>query len=237
MRGFVSNRELDELGESVISSYLKGNDSCLCIDIEGFITDFLGLKIRYVSFAEEDKGKIGLLSDGRTEVQIYENGNAVGVVFPKWHIVLDKVLLTDNEWGRRRFTMAHEAAHYLLERHNPLMSMQFHRVLDSEKDYSGAELAELLNINETQADKLAATLLMPRFIVERALKKYNREKPVRVYGQTIMAPKEKLAMRKMSDSIGVSFTALFIRLRDMGLLEFRDQDEYIKKHLVSGGAK
>jgi len=235
MRGFISNKELEELGESLIASYLKGNDRCLCIDIEGFIKDYLGLEMKFVSFAEEDKGKIGFLSDGKTELSIYTEGRAVKVIYPKWHIVLDNLLQSDLEFGRRRFTMAHEAAHYILEKHNPMMSAQFHRVYDREKDYTVPELAELMNLNETQADKLAATLLMPRFIVERALKKYNREKPIKVYGSYILAPKEKITMRKMSDSLGVSFTALFIRLRDMELLEFRDQEEYFKSHLMTGG--
>lgn len=235
MRGYISNKELEELGESLISSYLKGNDKCLCIDIEGFIRDYLGLDIKYESFAEEDVGKIGFLSDGTTELKINRQGRAVKVVFPKWNIVLDKILLADNECGRCRFTMAHEAAHYLLERHNPMTSAQFHRVFDREQNYSIPDLKELMSMNESQADKLAATLLMPRFLIDRALKRFNRGKELKVYGQTILAPKEKVTMRKMGDSLGVSYTALFIRLRDLGLLEFRNQEEYFKSHLMTGG--
>ena len=106
MRSFISNYEIEELGESLISSFLKGDDSCLCIDIEGFITDFLGLTIRYVTFAETDKDKIGFLSDGKEELAIMSSGHEVKAVFPKWHIVLDSFLLADQEFGRRRFTMA-----------------------------------------------------------------------------------------------------------------------------------
>ncbi len=233
MRSYISNYELEELGESLIANYLQGNDNCLCIDIEGFITDYLGLSIIYTNFA--DKEKIGFLSDGEEQLPIYSNGKEVKAVFPKWNIVLDKFLLSENEFGRRRFTMAHEAAHFILEKHDPMTKAYFHRVFDKEQDYSLPDLQELMNLTESQADRLAATLLMPKFIIERSLKKFNRGRPLTVYGNSILPPSGKIAMRKMGDSLGVSYTALFIRLKDLSLIEFRDQEEYIRKYLGVGG--
>lgn len=235
MRNYISNDELEELGESLIAGYTGGNEKLLCIDIEGFISDYLGLSIIYTSFTDNEK--IGFLSDGKQPVEIFSNGRNVQAVFPKWNIVLDKVLLSDLEFGRRRFTLAHEAAHFILEKHNPMAEAYFHRVFDSEQDYSLPELKELMNLTESQADRLAATLLMPKFLVESVLKKYNRSKPVTVYGNTILAPSGKIAMRRMGDSLGVSYTALFIRLKHLGLLEYRDQEEYIAKHLGVGGTR
>ena len=53
-----SYEELDELGEGLIRQYLgKEAERTCCVDIEGFVTDFLKLPLLYRSFAEEDSDK------------------------------------------------------------------------------------------------------------------------------------------------------------------------------------
>lgn len=60
-----SYEELDELGEGLIRQYLgKEAERTCCVDIEGFVTDFLKLPLLYRSFAEEDSDKIGFIADG-----------------------------------------------------------------------------------------------------------------------------------------------------------------------------
>lgn len=50
-----SYEEIDELGEGLIRQYLgKEAERTCCVDIEGFVTDFLKLPLLYRSFAEED---------------------------------------------------------------------------------------------------------------------------------------------------------------------------------------
>ena len=59
-----SYEELDELGEGLIRQYLgKEAERTCCVDIEGFVTDFLKLPLLYRSFAEEDSDKIGFIAD------------------------------------------------------------------------------------------------------------------------------------------------------------------------------
>ena len=63
-----SYEELDELGEGLIRQYLgKEAERTCCVDIEGFVTDFLKLPLLYRSFAEEDSDKIGLF--GKWQIQ------------------------------------------------------------------------------------------------------------------------------------------------------------------------
>lgn len=58
-----SYEELDELAK-VYSQYLgKEAERTCCVDIEGFVTDFLKLPLLYRSFAEEDSDKIGFIAD------------------------------------------------------------------------------------------------------------------------------------------------------------------------------
>lgn len=65
---------------------------------------------------------------------------------------------------------------------------------------------------EWQADTMGASLLMPKRVVENALAKYNRSNPIKVYGDNTLTAKDKSVIRRMANYIGVSYTALYIRL-------------------------
>ena len=231
MNSLISNRELDELGDGLVRHYLAHSGmqaTARCIDIEG-LANFLGLTVTYETFAEKDFDKIGFLSDGKTPLLVRRNGRIVSFLFPLGTIVLDVSLHADKESGRCRFTIAHEIAHFMIDQHRP--AAQYHRTFDAEKKYSVAEMNELFNIVENQADRLAAAILMPRFMVDRALDDFYKGKRIPVYGQNIIAPKEDKAISRMAAQIGVSYSAMLIRLRQFGLLDYRPVDEYFEKAL------
>ncbi len=231
MNSLISNRELDELGDGLVRHYLAHSGmqaTARCIDIEG-LANFLGLTVTYETFAEKDFDKIGFLSDGKTPLLVRRNGRIVSFLFPLGTIVLDVSLHADKESGRCRFTIAHEIAHFMIDQHRP--AAQYHRTFDAEKKYSVAEMNELFNIVENQADRLAAAILMPRFTVDRALDDFYKGKRIPVYGQNIIAPKEDKAISRMAAQIGVSYSAMLIRLRQFGLLDYHPVDEYFEKAL------
>ena len=229
MNSLISNRELDELGDGLVRHYLAHSGmqaTARCIDIEG-LANFLGLTVTYETFAEKDFDKIGFLSDGKTPLLVRRNGRIVSFLFPLGTIVLDVSLHADKESGRCRFTIAHEIAHFMIDQHRP--AAQYHRTFDAEKKYSVAEMNELFNIVENQADRLAAAILMPRFMVDRALDDFYKGKRIPVYGQNIIAPKEDKAISRMAAQIGVSYSAMLIRLRQFGLLDYHPIEEYLDK--------
>ena len=231
MNSLISNRELDELGDGLVRHYLAHSGmqaTARCIDVEG-LANFLGLTVTYETFAEKDFDKIGFLSDGKTPLLVRRNGRIVSFLFPLGTIVLDVSLHADKESGRCRFTIAHEIAHFMIDQHRP--AAQYHRTFDAEKKYSVAEMNELFNIVENQADRLAAAILMPRFMVDRALDDFYKGKRIPVYGQNIIAPKEDKAISRMAAQIGVSYSAMLIRLRQFGLLDYHPVDEYFEKAL------
>ena len=231
MNSLISNRELDELGDGLVRHYLAHSGmqaTARCIDIEG-LAKFLGLTVTYETFAEKDFDKIGFLSDGKTPLLVRRGGRVVSFLFPLGTIVLDVSLHADKESGRCRFTIAHEIAHFMIDQHRP--AAQYHRTFDAEKKYSVAEMNELFNIVENQADRLAAAILMPRFMVDRALDDFYKGKRIPVYGQNIIAPKEDKAISRMAAQIGVSYSAMLIRLRQFGLLDYHPVDEYFEKAL------
>ena len=106
---------------------------------------------------------------------------------------------------------------------------------DSERSYSKEELAQMFASVEWQADTMGASLLMPRRIIENALAKYNQSNPIKVYGDNTITSKDKAVIRRMAAYIGVSYTVLVIRLRDMGLFEYHNILEYISNELNLGG--
>lgn len=49
MRSYISFGELEELGETIVREYLRKTKryNALCVDIEGLVTDYLGLTVVY----------------------------------------------------------------------------------------------------------------------------------------------------------------------------------------------
>ncbi|MCD8361727.1 MAG: ImmA/IrrE family metallo-endopeptidase [Lachnospiraceae bacterium] len=234
MRNYISNAELEELGEGIILGYTKGEtDKLERIDIEGLITEYLHLAIEYKRFAEDDMSKIGFLANGITPLCIYSGNRKIERVFGKGTIVLDSFLLRKEESGRRRFTLSHEAAHWLLERHNP-PQVAFRTEYDEEQEYSVKELRRMFSMMESQADRLAAVMLMPEYTVRNALRRYAGTSRIKVYGNSVFAQKEKIAMQRMADHMGVSWSALYYRLKELNLLEPRDIQEYLSENLKLG---
>lgn len=235
MKKCIPNRELDELGEGLVRSFLKKSRIVRlpkCVDIEG-LANSLGLTVIFEEFAEDDFDKIGFLADGNTQLKIRRSGKTVSFLFPLGTIVVDSRLRRDSESGKCRFTIAHEISHHVIGRHSP--AAQFQRAYDSERAYTLEEMRRQFNMEETQADKLAAAILMPGFIVSAALKEFNNGNKIRIFGDQVVAPQERIAINKMAAQIGVSYTALMIRLRQFGLLEYHPLEEYIETQLLAGG--
>lgn len=235
MKKCIPNRELDELGEGLVRTYLKRagiNRLPKCVDIEGLAAS-LGLTIRYERFGEDDYDKIGFLADGKTPLKVYRSRQIVSVTFPFGTIIVDIALRRENESGKKRFTIAHEIAHYVLDRHDPVP--QFQRSFDSERRYTLEEMKLQFNMGETQADKLGACILMPSFVITQALMDFNDGNKIRIYGDNVIAPDERIKVNKMAAQIGVSFTALMIRLRQYSLLEYQPLEDYLGATLFKEG--
>ena len=90
------------MGEGLIRQYLgKEAERTCCVDIEGFVTDFLKLPLLYRNFAEEDSDKIGFIADGVTPLRVCENGTVVRRVYPRGTIVIERCLRQEHKSGRR----------------------------------------------------------------------------------------------------------------------------------------
>jgi len=232
MTSYLTVNEIEELAESLVRKFHgKRHDIPESVDIDSFVLDFLNLPILYRSFAEADTSKIGFISDGITPLWIYQGG-ARAVVFPKGTIVLEKALTQPREETRRRFTLAHEAGHDVVDR--TVATASFHREYDNEQVYTPQEFRELLSFRESQVDRLAAALLMPRYMVLNNVERFTAGKPISIYGNNLLRLEDKLLVQKMADIMGVSYTAFLIRLKQLGLYSKRSAEEYITLEMGLG---
>lgn len=233
MTSFFSDVEMEELAEGLIRQFLGQDlEVPLRVDIEGFLTGHLGLPLKFRSFAEEDFSKIGFISDGITPLRVMEGRQPVQEVFPKGTVVLEKCLQRRDEGSRRRFTIAHEAGHYILDR--TVTMAFFHREFDRERAYSPQELRELLSFREARVDRLAAALLMPGFMVREVLERFEVAGLIPIFGSNLLRLEDKLLVQKMAGAMGVSYTAFLIRLKELHLLARHDISEYIVSEIGLG---
>lgn len=237
MYNLISSFEIEEIAESLILAYIDNySEKLQCVNIEGLIEEYLSLPIKYVQMAEKDLDKLGFISDGKTPLCIYEKGNKTNIIYPLNTIVIDKYLLNVKDRGRRRFTLAHEVGHLILNKVNACIPQAgFYREYDNESGYSLQELHDRMNLSEVQANAFAASLLMPKFLLEKAMQKYAEGRQLPIYGNSVLKQHDKAIINKMADSLGVSYTALFIRLRKLGYFKQYDMNEYLVNELHLGG--
>ena len=225
---YISNREIEEIAEGLVKTVF-GKIPQTMVDIDA-VARFLGLNVIYVPIAEADTDKIGFLSDGRTPLTVLENGERRRVIYPQNTIVLDRFLLRKDEEYRRRFTLAHEIGHVLLNRADPMHAAAcYNRVYDTEREYNISELKERLSLGEVQANAMGANILMTRGLLTNAVRRHFRRRTIPVYGDEVFLPEMKPSLQKMSEEIGVSHTAMIIQLKKYDLLERRDITEYFER--------
>ena len=141
MKSYISQAEIEELCEAlVMQCYGKDVSLLQCVDIEKVITEVLGCRIEFVSFAEDDPDKIGFAGDGRTPLVVYKNDTVQSVIYPRNTIVLDRYLLQAREENRRRFVLGHEAGHIIVSQLDPTSAACFHREYDQERVYTVSDL-------------------------------------------------------------------------------------------------
>ena len=82
-----------------------------------------------------------------------------------------------------------------------------------------------------------AALLMPQFLMERVLKKFNEGRHVVVYDGGVFSEAEKLKIDRMKNAMGVSYSAFINRLRGLEMLDTLPFDIYMKEKLKVGREK
>ena len=224
---YFTFEEIDELGETLVKKYIKDKNlkNVWCVDVEGIATEMLGCTIVYAQIAEEDPNKTGFLSDGNTPLRIYKDNRVQSVVFPENTIVIDMPMRLKRNYAQERFTIMHEGGHKIMESHSPgLARARFESKFDREYEYNKEELVRVFNSCEVYANRFAAAVLMPRFLLDKALKQYNNGEYINIYGSYLIKESDKKVIQKIADRLGVSFSALLTRFKCLKMFNAKNPD-------------
>ena len=232
----MSNVEIEEICEALDLDYIrKFNAPTDYIDIRGLMTDYLGLEIEFESIVEDDETITAFIANGTRELKIMKNGKVTSVLYPQKTVVIDKCYLAPEQRERCRFNMAHEAGHYLMNKLCNTNVASFNR--DMTTFISTSQLHDAFNISEARANKIAAAILLPHFVVSNALVRFNNGEPIKLYGENVFSPESRIVVKQMADLLGVSIQTLFIRLRQFGMIEYRPIEELLAKQILGTGDK
>lgn len=227
---YYTFEEIDELGETLVKKYIeeKNLKNVWCVDAEGIACELLGCKIVYAQFAEDDPNKTGFLSDGTTPIKIYKDGVSQSVIFPANTIVIDLPMRLKRNYAQERFSIMHEGGHKIMGCHSPrLLHAYYESRFDKEYDYSREELMRVFNSCEIYANRFAAAVLMPRFLLDKALKKYNDGNYISIYGSYLIKESDKVVIQKIANRLGVSYTALLNRFKSLKMFNAKEADEFL----------
>jgi hypothetical protein len=239
VKKFTTYDEIENLCEAMIKDFMKRKryTNLHCVDIEAFVTEYLGIPIVYETFAEPDPGRIGFLADGVRPVWVNRKNEKKQVVFPADTAVIERFLQQPAEIGRKRFTIAHEGAHYILDKHVPVYrKAAFHSNYDGEMTYAPDLLHEMMSFNEAFANRAGACLLMPRFLVKSILKEFTGGNRITAYDGYVMALEQKMIIQKMADAMGVNYSPLMTRLKELNLFDLHPIEEYLAAFQHGGDA-
>jgi Zn-dependent peptidase ImmA (M78 family) len=232
----MSNVEIEELCEAMDLDYIrKFNAPTDYIDIRGLMTNYLGLEIEFESIVEDDETITAFIANGTRELKIMKDGKVTTVLYPQNTIVIDKCYLAPEQRERCRFNMAHEVGHYLMNKLCNTNVASFNR--DMITFIPTDQLHEAFNISEARANKIAAAILLPHFVVSNALVRFNNGEPIKLYGENVFSPESRIVVKQMADLLGVSIQTLFIRLRQFGMIEYRPIEELLAKQILGTGDK
>lgn len=234
MQNYISQNEADELCLGLLRDYIgKGNEFPVCIDVEGFLTQYLGVTLVYENIYERNGDVIAFTSDGEHTLRVVRDGKKQDVLFPKGVVVLDRFLLRVEESARRRFAIAHETGHILDEHISPYPA--FKAEYDFTNPYDVQELRERMNLCEQHADRIAAAIVCPLPSLERALREHNAGRRVPLYGDYVFAKREKVILRKMADAMGISHSVLVYRMKRFGMFSIHPFEAFIEKEFRKTG--
>lgn len=221
---YLSRQDIENIAVRVLAAYRKltttNNQPLYRIDPEILLTKLLGLKLEYVHLSL-DRTILGVTTTSNMTIEIFDSDNSEYTFHLDGSTILVERDLKDNckQIGRRNFTIAHESSHQILK-------MLYPEDYDTPKQKNNlyfykeniGKYVTVLNWHEWQANALASAILLPRDLVEQGMYLFGLlpsiEMTKNVYNQKVYN-----MFCCLADFLGVSKTALAIRLKQLGLLK------------------
>lgn len=224
---FLSRNDLESIGARVIAAYKKlPAVSCQTlerVDIDYLCQALLGLHIDCARLSLSGE-KIGLTSFCEVGVEVFSEDPACTeelyyMLDGKTILIEGTLMKEDANVGRRNYTVSHESCHHILKMLFPrdygaqARGRFVHYCYRSNRRYGDWE--------EWQVETLAAIILLPPECVIRCMERFGLGAQMRLLNR-IFAPADYGKFEDMASFMGVSKTALSIRMMQLGLLKRND---------------
>ena len=219
---YLTRKDIEIIGERVFRAYKKLPDltgtKIYKILPDKLIKDVLRLNLEYHHLSL-DGSVLGLTTPfSSIEYKVFDYADEESYcVLDGKTILIERDLNADiSQIGRCNFTKSHEAGHQILKMLFP-------------NDYGGSykkihfylsqpPKSKMIDWIEWQANGIASVILMPKDVVMRAMFLFGLGDKISMINK-VYATQEYEQFSAMADFLGVSKTALSIRLTQLGLVE------------------
>jgi len=226
---YLSHNDLRDLATRLLCDYYNTKELPFCpLDIDHFAQHYMKLTVRYENLTCKNRTVLGCIAYENTVVVLDPEDPSTHIPIEARTVFLNKCLKKSDQIGRRNFTLAHECSHQAVYSLFPNAWPEF-QCREPGRKYSLRELISGDDWCEWQANTLASELLMPEHLIIGLMAREGYKDKVKIYPMNCLLFEERRLIRLMTDFLGVSKTALLIRLKQLGLLDQRSQEEYWEK--------
>ena len=216
----LSRKELEHISRKILADYLRLCDTPPTrIDPHDLGAKLYGVKFQYCDLGNY-KQALGITSRSNCELRIWNNTGDFDVVALDGRTALiDSSLLVEGQEGRLHFTMMHEVSHKIIEDMYPdNLPIRYCEDPLLYRLSSVPHTGEIIDWGEWQANTLTSYLLLPRELIFKHMKRVGLDGGIRCLNRKFSL-KEYAKFSDVAASLGVSKTALAIRLNQMGLVQ------------------
>ena len=215
----LSRKDLERISRRVLFRYLTLSDRKMDrIDPVDFAEKICGLHFAFADMSVTGS-ILGLTSysDVDLTISVPRGNGSVQEFHLNGNIAyVDQNLANAGSVGRLNFTLVHEAAHQFIC-----------RLADERCTYPITDWVEW------QTNVLTAYLLLPRELIDRYMDELGLGRQIKLLNK-VFAPKEYALFSEMAKRLGVSKTALSIRLDNLGMIGRNDfSNPYAPIHIYA----
>ena len=198
--------------------------------IDQFASEYLKLQVSFTHLSS-DGSFCGLTAYEDTVYTCEIDGVTRTIPLKRNQVLLDSSFIQPGKvkklCGKRRFTLAHECAHQILfQLESDECKAACRKQYAARRCYSLRDLKTREDWNEWQANVLGAAILMPKEDIDIAIWRFAPGRKLKDFGGWF-SYMDRVALKIMCETFGVSKTALIIRLRELGHLEDHPISEFV----------
>lgn len=222
---YLTVQEIETIAERIVRAYhrycAQQNRKLTRIDPEIVTSNVLGLQIAYHKLSRFGH-VLGLTCMLPVAIQVFDDvEHPVYAPLDGRTVFVDESLRSENaNIGRHNFTLMHEACHlaYGMLYPETYLGVQLRRVYYSLR-FAPRNVTP--DWEEWRTNMLASAVLMPKDLILQYMREYGLGKKMRMVNR-IFAARQYEAFSQIADKMGVSKTALAIRMKQLGLVDRND---------------